>query len=938
MPVFRPKSRRLLRSRTATRTWHAAKDVGSDPAPSGGPRGLRRLVRATLALAAAAAATAAVGQAGTIEEIRFQGLFQMQEPAAIFALGISVGDPYDEAVIRRQFRALWERNLFDDITIEADDTPTGGKILFVKVKEKPKLTAIEYSENRVLNRTQIEDRLREREVMPRIGTPVDMGVISDAAAAIRDYLGEKGFLDSRVETTIQDVTTTTRAVRFDVVAGRKTRIRSIAFDGNTVYSDRKLRGALKLTAGRSWYWPWSSKNLYHPLKWDQDVQNIRDLYQNLGYLDIDLRPPVLEFRATKGEDGAEGDAEDDEAAAEPTGKQGKKAAKRARKKARAAKKRDVYDEFWDEASLEGLPPKKAERRQRKLEARREKHEERIAKLERKERERDAPRGKRWVDLIVPVREGEQYKTGDVTIEGNTVFETDELRRLVLLKEGAVLRNNLLDLGVRTITRRYEDRGHLYATVVRQIRRRPDEAIADIVVSVDEDDPYYVERVEFDGNTATHDRVMRREVLLNEQTLFNRTRLDLSRQKINQLGYVEAPDDPAIEPIPGENRVRIRFPVQEKGRNEIQVGGGYSGLDGAFFSGVYSTRNFLGRGQVLSTALQIGGRSNRYSLSFSEPWFLGRPITLGGQVFRQDVDFGGTLESSSKGFGAVIGRRLTTFSDFQVGYRFESVESTAVGFASINPDGTFNTVRNVAENDISSLTPVYSYNRVNNPFRPTAGQSFVMSFQVAGGPLGGDTQYLRPVAQYTKYTPTIGRAIFAFHGELGLVSEWQGGTENNSATVEGVPRFQRFWLGGDTQGPRVFDTRTITPRRYVELDGSGNIARVLGDPRTFPVADFVANGGVPVLVEVGGDRYFLFQSELVYPLNAQADFALFLDVGDSLFEDQSLGFDTARVSAGLELRLNLPVFPVPLRLIYGFPIREDPLDDTSSFQFSIGRSF
>jgi outer membrane protein assembly factor BamA len=101
---------------------------------------------------------------------------------------------------------------------------------------------------------------------------------------------------------------------------------------------------------------------------------------------------------------------------------------------------------------------------------------------------------------------------------------------------------------------------------------------------------------------------------------------------------------------------------------------------------------------------------------------------------------------------------------------------------------------------------------------------------------------------------------------------------------------------------------------------------------------VASGNVPVVVEVGGDRFFLFQTEIVYPLNQQADLALFLDVGDSLFEDQSWGFETARVSAGVELRFHLPVFPVPLRLIYGWPIRKLERDRTSSFTFSIGKSF
>ena len=110
------------------------------------------------------------------------------------------------------------------------------------------------------------------------------------------------------------------------------------------------------------------------------------------------------------------------------------------------------------------------------------------------------------------------------------------------------------------------------------------------------------------------------------------------------------------------------------------------------------------------------------------------------------------------------------------------------------------------------------------------------------------------------------------------------------------------------------------------------------PAFQPADDFVSSGGVPVPIEVGGDRFFLLQSELVWPLNEQAELAFFLDVGDALFEDQSWGLETARVSAGVEVRFHLPIFPVPLRLIYGWPVRDLEGDRSSNFTFSIGRSF
>jgi len=694
-------------------------------------------------------------------------------------------------------------------------------------------------------------------------------------------------------------------VNFGIQPGGKTRIRNIEFEGNTLFTDQRLRDSLKITEPRRWYWPWTPKNLYHPLKWDQDATNVSQVYLDAGYLDVEIKPPIVEL--VKGS----------ETAAEPAGGMAPVAEPAAR------------------VPPDGLTPAELERwnakEQRRLDNERKKAE--------KQASQEGADNAQLVDLRVRITEGQQYRVGEVAIEGNEVIGDDMLLRMLPLKGGMVLSNGALESGIRGMTRAYEDRGHLYATVVRGIRRRPDEAVADIRIDITEDRPYFVEKIEFTGNTSTEDRVLRRELLLYEGDLFSRTKLDVSKQKVNQLGYFEVVDDPVVEPIEGENRVRIRFQGEERGRNEVQVGGGYSGLDGAFFSGVYSTRNFLGKGQIVSLAVQVGGSASRYQVSFQEPWFMNRPITLGFSLYRRDADYGSTLTSSSTGIGIIGGRRVGTFSTFRLGYGYENVTSRAIGFA-LNDQGDFVATDTTSEYNISSITPSYIFDRINNPYRPTAGQQFTATMQIAGHFLGGDTSFLKPLITYTRYDRIRRmRPYLAFHGEIGLIRSWgEGTTVPTLGALNGVPRYQRFFLGGDTQGPRVFETRRITPLRYVRVDVDGRVVEVIGDPEGIPVSELTTSNGVPVLIEVGGDRFFLFQTEVVYPINQQAEVAVFLDAGDSLFEDQSWGWDTARVSAGLELRFYLPVFPVPLRLIYGWPIRSYESDGTSSFTFSIGRSF
>lgn len=834
-------------------------------------------------------------QAGTIEDIQVVGLVRMTDEAFARAFGIDEGDPYDVRRVQAQFRRLWDLGVFEDLSIEAEDGPGGGKVLIVKVKERKILSAVTYEDNKVLTRTAIEDGLKERKVSLELGKPLDRKDLFDAAQTIRDLLGAKGYLDPVVRTRVEASTQTSVAVQFLIRPGAKTKIKEIEFVGNTVFSDRQLRGQMKLTKPYRWYWPFSSKALYYPAKWDADAGGLADLYKNLGYLDVEMRPPVVEIR----------------------------------EKVKSGDAADPLPEVQDPLPMEDpepVPP--AEPLSEKEEKARKKAEKKAAK----EAKKNEPKVKRWAYLTVEVVEGPQYRVGDVTVSGNKVFDEDQILARVFLRKGQVFNKSLLDSSIKQIQLGYENRGHAYATVREDTTRREGETVADVRLIVNEDKPYFVSRIEFTGNTSTQDRVLRREFQIAEGDLFNRSLLDLSLAKVTQLGYFETKkENLIIEPVEGTDRVEITVPGEEKGRNEIQIGGGYSGVDGAFFTGFYSTRNLLGRGQILSVSLQLGGRANRYVLSFQEPWFLGRPYLFGASIFKRDVDYGANQRSTSEGAGLALGRRVGIFGSVGVRYDLQRVRSTGFTF-----DGS------EAENRIASLTPTYSWNRINDPYRPSRGWSLGVDMAIAGGPLRGDTNYLRPRLLYTGYYQAFGRGFFGLHGELGYIRPWQGGSADNTANVEGIPRFDRFWLGGDTQGPRIFETRSVTPLRYIKLDEYGRIVETTADPTGRPASDFDRNGDGLVnqfdRVDVGGNRYALLQAEYVFPVAGPFELAFFVDAANVLFEDDSFGFDELRASAGIEARFYIPVFPVPLRLIYGVPLRELPEDRSSGFTFSIGRSF
>jgi outer membrane protein insertion porin family len=790
----------------------------------------------------AAAALAAAGlllppparaQEGPIvEELAVDGNQTLSSEAFFRLISLKVGDPYDEDAIRKEFRRLWDRGLFDDLRVEARDG-RAGKIVIFHVKERRRLNSIDYEKNKAVSETQIEEQLTQRDISLRIGSPVDYRAIQDTVEVIRGVLGAKGFLDPKVDYVLHEVDPGTLALTFQIRPGRKTRLKELNFSGNTVYSDRKLRSTLKLTKEYKWWKLWGrSKTLYHPQKLDEDLRSVEDLYANNGYIDARVKAPLV-------------------------------------------------------AVKEGKPTKNPDKR------------------------------KRWVAVDVPLTEGPQYRVGELRIEGNTIFTDDEILAWIPLKEGQVFNSGALKAGTSRVELAYGERGHFFVSTNRLIERKEGN-VADATIRIDEDKKYFVDRIEFVGNTNTRDYVLRREMGVQEEELFDLKKFRLGLRKIAQLGYFQLTREPQITPVPGENRVQITIEGVEQGHRELQVGGGF-GPDGASFYGVLSDRNFLGRGLTLSTRLQIGAANDTFSVAFTDPWFLGKPWIFGASLFQTTSDFIG-FERDGRGYGLSIGKRVGDFSSFSIAYLWEEVTFDQ------SPPFEDQTTRT------SSIRPVYTYDTRNNFFRPTRGFRFVGSVEVAGGPLGGDNFFWKPILEATKYIPTgRGRTYFGVRGEIGYVDDFDG---------RAVPIFERFFLGGE-RTLRVFPTRSVSPiddgnppfprergrrrvREYINpLDPLGNIIDP-NDPLTF----------------VGGNKYLLFNLEYVIPGPGESpiELALFFDAGNAWKNNETYDLADLRKDAGIELRFYLPVFGAPIRLIYGWILDPKPYEQESDFIFSIGTTF
>lgn len=533
--------------------------------------------------------------------------------------------------------------------------------------------------------------------------------------------------------------------------------------------------------------------------------------------------------------------------------------------------------------------------------------------------------KRRMFLTVPIEEGERWKFGEVTIEGNEKYSDQQLLRAFEHQSGGWLRSKVVDEGVKSITDLYHNTGYIFARVEPELVER-ENRVADVVVHINESDQFKVGRIEFEGNDRTMDKVLRREIRLSEGGLMNVGAIRNSVLKVNQLGYFKLnEEDPVeIDTDTQDKKVNLVFKGQEAERTELQFGGGWSELDGFFGQFAINTKNFLGRGEQVGVSLQAGKYRNFFDLSYFVPWFLDKPQSIGIRAFNQDLEYGllsnqERYERNSQGGVLTYGRNFRLFQSVSMSYNRSRYEDfSRVTIPPLQPGqtpppagqpqpGDVITSRLLLDN--SSLRPAYVFDSRDNPFEPTRGQRITAAVEYAGGFLGGDNYFWRPELTFSMFQPVTNypvKSLFALNVEGGIVEPF-GGRE--------ISTLERFFLGGEN---------SIRGHRFRSI--------FLRDANGLPLRDKLT-GAV-----LGGDQYVQINLEYHFLLGGPFRVLLFADAGNVFGEGQSFDLSNLRYTAGAELRVLVPVFGAPLRFIYAVNLDELPQDSFEDFQFSIGTSF
>ncbi|MCI0412515.1 outer membrane protein assembly factor BamA [bacterium] len=524
-----------------------------------------------------------------------------------------------------------------------------------------------------------------------------------------------------------------------------------------------------------------------------------------------------------------------------------------------------------------------------------------------------PKNKERMKLTIPVREGRQYKVGNIEFTGNTVFDSQKLLPKIPLQQGKVFNRSLLKEGVDEIQKLYGDEGYIYVSIGPVFDVKKDKDIVDLKMEVQENGQFYVNRMEFTGNDYTRDKVIRREMLIQEGELLRVSKFRESIDRIYRLGFFEDLK-PNITPVSDKtNQADIAVEVKENKRNEIRLGGGYSELDGFFGDVVFSTKNLFGSGKIFTLSLQSGTRTKNYAVQVLEPYFLDRRIALGFSVFRSRYDYFNYLKDTIGG-NVSFGFHIVGDLRGAVSYGYQTVDIDLPGEITIPPadESLFPGAELLQSDRIESrVIPQILRNTINNPIDPSRGTRFVFSNEIVGGPFGGDVSYYKPSAAFTMYLPGLTKK---HHTDINVEGGYATGFNS-----EELPFYERYYLGGE-QSIRGYDVRTVSPIRIEPLSQR--------------------------LFLVGGNKYFLINAEYVMPLAGPLKIAAFVDYGNAFDNDHNISLKDMRGSTGFEVRFTAPFLSAPFRFIWAYNFNYDDLlilppgsrPERTTFRFSVGTTF
>ncbi len=661
-----------------------------------------------------------------------------------------VGKPLSEDTIRQDIKAIYKIGYFSDIKVETEPFEGGVKLIYI-VKEKPTIGRIEYHGNKKIDTDKIRGKVT---ITP--GAIYDMSLIQDNADKIRELYEGEGYYLVKVTPVIKTVSEDEVALTFNIDEGPKVVIKKITIEGNKRVSSSEIKKAMKTK--ERWFLSFITGSGYYKKDvMEDDIQRIKDVYLNKGFLHIAVSEPKLTLSPDK---------------------------------------KDLY-------------------------------------------------------ITIAVSEGQQYRVGEVKLEGNKVFSTDEIMKKIKTKTGAIFSKEVLRKDVLDILDMYSEKG--YATANVSILSNIDDAkrLIDLTLDITEGDLYRVGRIEITGNVRTRDKVIRREMRLAEGDIYNSKLLKRSYERINNLNFFDSVDL-APKPEPEKKVVDIDVKVKERPTGAISVGGGYSSVDKFVVMGEITQGNLFGTGKQLKLSGQIGGVTRTYRISYIDPYFMDRPISASLTLYNETNNYQQYTNYSwrSKGVELAFGKRFGDYYSANIAYNFDNTDIYNI------TDTASSLIKNQAGiRTTSSISPSFIRDSRDNFLDPSRGSRNAIYTTVAG--LGGSNKFYKIVLDSAWYFPLPGDTTFSARGRLGFASGLFG---------KEVPVNERFYVGG------LYTVRGLGYGEAGPRDSTGEI--------------------------IGGTKELIGNFEYVFPIVKELKFkgVTFFDIGRAFDTAEKIELSRLRYTA------------------------------------------
>jgi outer membrane protein insertion porin family len=729
-------------------------------------------------------------------EIQYVGPQTISKERVTAQIRTKPGQPYSESVAEQDIRALYATGAVQNVRMFAEPDGDGLKVV-VLLQTRSLVNEIEIDGAQRISAKNLRKRIDLK-----INGPLSEDELEKGRQKIIDTYQAKGFTNIDVKFRVDtDEARGTSRVIYTINEGEKGTISAIRFEGNTKFRDRILRKQMK-TKGRTLYSFIDKSGRLDETQLEQDINSVREWYQDHGYIDIEV----------------------------------------------------------------------------------------------KEVRRERTKGKMMIVLVLA--EGAQYHVGKLTITGTKATSAEKVRALLKMKEGSVYSPKQVRDDSKKMADAYGSGGYVDLQITPQGVPAGQSTI-DVKYTIEEGNPSFVQRINIVGNTRTKDKVIRREVLIAPGDIFNSVRVETTKKRLDNLGYfskVETyPDDTGVT-----GRKDLTIQVEEKRTGSLNFGAGFSTVDnlvgfiemtqGNF--DLMNWPNFTGGGQKFRARIQYGTSRKDFNLSLTEPYFLDRRLSLGGQLFYSEADYLSTVYAQRNyGFAIDARKALGPFAAISLQYKLDTTE--LFDLASTASNAIRLETGSVTK---SQLTPGIVFDTRDNPFLSRRGLRVALTPYIAGGFLGGDTQIYGFSLEAAQFFHLWKDTILQLQGALGAVDTWGSGNR--------VRIFDRLFLGGSND-LRGFDFRDVSPRD------------INGEP-------------------LGGQSLARFTVEYTVPIIEKARAAVFYDTG--YVNAAPWNFNTNHIvsDVGVGLRLDLPIGPI--RIDYGIPIQKDVNKGNGKFNFNVGYQF